>query len=200
MTGSPNGRIDPGIRLGGFEQHDGRLPEYRLHGRRHAPSDRSHELLRRGFRLRGRRHGPASWLMGLFRFLREFGRRSGHADARERHDHARFRLRRRLRAGRFQNYLGSDLDHHTRVTQRRRTGAQQPGGVRGLDQRPRHVLSRIERHDRGRRTSGFIALARRTPSSGPSPDSIRGLSRLSTPWRRKDAFVIGVAHCKGVQT
>ena len=123
--------------LGGFEQHDGRLPEYRLHGRRHARSHRSHELLRRGFRFRGRRHGRASWLMGLFRFLREFGRHSGHAGARERHDHARFRLRRRLRAGRFQNYLGSDLDHHPHVTQRRRTRAQRPGGVRGLDQRLR---------------------------------------------------------------
>ena len=111
------GRIDPGIRLGGFEQHDGRLPEYRLHGRWHARSHRSHELLRRGFRLRGRRYGPASWLMGLFRFLREFGRHSGHADAREWHDHARFRLLRRLRAARFQNYLGSDLDYHPRVTQ-----------------------------------------------------------------------------------
>ena len=106
-------------------------------------SHRSHELLRRDFQLRGGRHGRASWLMGLFRFLREFGWHAGDADAHERYHHARFRLRRRLHEGRFQNHLGSDLDHHTHLTQRRRAGAQGPGGVAGLDRRLRHGRSRI---------------------------------------------------------
>ena len=91
-NGHDLGRFDLGIRRGGFEQHDGRLPEYRLHRRRHARSHRSHELLGRNLGLRGERHDRALGLMGVFQLLGEFRRHAGDADACKRRDQARLRL------------------------------------------------------------------------------------------------------------
>ena len=129
--------------------------------------------------LRNDRHGRTLGLMGLFQLLREFRRHSGHADARKRHDHARFRLRRQLHAGRFQNYLGSDLDHHTHVTQRRRAGAQRPGGVRELDQRLRQGRRRIERHDLGRSALGLYRFHGERGGTQGDLGFVNGSSTLS---------------------
>ena len=58
----------------------------------------------------------------------------------------------------------SPEDRHSHVTQRRRTRAQRPGGVRGLDQRLRHGRSRIRRTTprtpgERRETPGFMTGA-----------------------------------------
>jgi hypothetical protein len=105
--------LDPGIRRRGVDCCDERRPGHRLHRRRDAPSPEAQELLWRDFGLRGRRYDQAQGLLGLFRHLGDRG--CDDADARERLDHTRLRLRRGLYTRRLHHHAGDDHDHQIRM-------------------------------------------------------------------------------------